>query len=50
MDIPEGAAICPICRYEFPGRAVLPCKPVAALLLVIILGSLVLALRRWFGR
>lgn len=49
VDIPADATVCPICRYEFPGRAVLPWKPVAALLLVVILVSLLVALRRWLG-
>ncbi len=35
--IAEGASVCPICGYEFPGRPALPWKPVAAALLVILL-------------
>jgi len=40
VDIPEDAAVCPICRYDFPKKATLPWKPVAALLLILIFSAL----------
>jgi|RhiMetdeSRZDD1v2_1073273.scaffolds.fasta_scaffold4139850_1 hypothetical protein len=45
-DIPESAVVCPICRYDFPKRAALPWKPVAAILLIVILVPLILAVLR----
>jgi hypothetical protein len=37
VDIADDAEVCPICRYDFPRRAVFPWKPVAAILLLVIL-------------
>ncbi|HYV50303.1 MAG TPA: hypothetical protein VE910_00245 [Dongiaceae bacterium] len=45
-DIPERAAVCPICRYDFPRRPVFPWKPVAAILVIVLLVPLILALLR----
>ena len=45
-DIPENAAMCPICRYDFPRRPVLPWKPVALALIIVFLVPLILALLR----
>ena len=41
VEIPDGAAVCPICRYDFPRRSPFPWKPVAAVLLVVIAAALV---------
>ena len=45
-DIPENAAVCPICRYDFPRRPMLPWKPVALALIIVLLVPLILALLR----
>jgi hypothetical protein len=45
VEIADGAETCPICRYEFPRRGALPWKPVAALLIVVILAGFGLILR-----
>lgn len=45
-DIPENAVRCPICKYDFPKRPVLPWKPVAAILIIVLLVPLILALLR----
>jgi hypothetical protein len=37
VEIADDATTCPICKYEFPHRSPFPWKPVAALLLVVIL-------------
>jgi len=41
VEIEDRATVCPICRYDFPARAALPWKPVAILLLVVILVPLI---------
>ena len=48
-DIPESATVCPICRYDFPRRPVLPWKPVAAILVIVLLVPLILAVLRHRG-
>jgi hypothetical protein len=50
VDIRDDAEVCPICRYEFPRRAVLPWKPVAAILLLVILVPLLVVLLRVLTR
>ena len=45
-DIPAASTVCPICRYEFPRRPVLPWKPVALALLVVLMVSTAIALLR----
>jgi hypothetical protein len=40
VEIDDAARVCPICKYDFPARAVFPWKPVAVLLLVVILAPL----------
>jgi hypothetical protein len=45
VEVPDEATVCRICRYEFPRRGALSWKPVAALLLVVILAGLALAVR-----
>jgi len=46
VEIRDDAVVCPICKYDFPRRAALPWKPVAALLLVVILGTVLVQLYR----
>ena len=46
MDVPDAAAVCSICRYEFPRRRVLSWKPVVLILLLALLVPLVLVLVR----
>lgn len=50
VDIADDAETCPICRYDFPRRGALPWKPVAAVLLLVILVPLLLLLFRVLGR
>jgi hypothetical protein len=50
MEIEAGAVVCPICRYEFPARPVLPWKPVAILVLLVLLVPLGVRLLRWLSR
>ena len=38
--------MCPICRYDFPKRPVLPWKPVAVILVIVLLVPLILVLLR----
>jgi len=45
-DISESALVCPICRYDFPKRPVLPWKPVAVILVIVLLVPLILVLLR----
>ena len=45
-DIADSAGICPICKYDFPKRAALPWKPVAVVLLLILLFPLIRRLLR----
>ena len=45
-DIAEDATQCPICKYDFPKRPVLPWKPVAAILIIVLLVPLILVLLR----
>jgi hypothetical protein len=47
-DIPALASVCPICRYDFPRRPTLPWKPVAIMVILVILVSLSLGLLRKF--
>lgn len=49
-DIDAGAAVCPICKYDFPTRPALPWKPVAILVLIILLVPLGIRLLRMLGR
>ena len=49
-DIRADAALCPICKYEFPRRGVLPWKPVAAVVLLALLVPLVYLVVRSLGR
>jgi len=48
VEIREDATRCPICGYDFPRRAALPWKPVAALLLIVLLLPLLLKALRAF--
>lgn len=50
VDIPATAEQCPICRYEFPRRGVLPWKPVAVLVLAALIVPVVIQLIRRLGR
>jgi hypothetical protein len=36
-DVPDDATVCRICKYEFGSPGVFPWKPVAAILLVVLL-------------
>ena len=45
-DVPANVETCPICRYEFPRRPVLPWKPVALALLIVIGVTTLVALIR----
>lgn len=49
-EIPDDRAICPICRYEFPRRAVFPWKPAAILVLLALLVPLLVTVVRWLRR
>lgn len=49
-DIDAGATVCPICRYDFPVRPALPWKPVAILVLIVLLVPLGIRLIRMLGR
>lgn len=49
-EIPEDATVCPICKYEFPSRSPFPWKPVAAILLVVLLLPLAWVVIRALGR
>ena len=46
VDIADDAEICPICKYDFPKKAVFPWKPVALVLLVILLFPVIRGLLR----
>ncbi len=50
MDIADTAEVCPICKYDFPSRPVLPWKPVAALLLIGILLPVLWRLVRYLSQ
>ncbi len=50
VEIREGLEVCPICKYEFAGRPVLPWKPIAAVLIIVILCPVALALIRYISR
>jgi RNA polymerase subunit RPABC4/transcription elongation factor Spt4 len=50
VEIQKELNVCPICGYEFAGRPVFPWKPVAAVLIVVILFPLALALIRYLSR
>jgi len=48
VEIPDRAEVCPICKYDFPRRSPLPWKPVAGILLLVILGAILFGLVRLF--
>jgi hypothetical protein len=50
VEIRADAEVCPICNYDFPKRAVLPWKPVAAVVLAALLIPLLIRLLRMVGR
>jgi hypothetical protein len=49
-DVDAKATVCPICRYEFPSRPVLPWKPVTVLVLIVVLVPLGIRLFRLLVR
>lgn len=49
VDIPREAAVCRICGYDFPRRKPIPWKPVAAVLLVVLLLPLLRLVLRALG-
>jgi hypothetical protein len=49
-EIADRHPVCPICRYEFPRRPVLPWKPVAVLVLAAILVPLLVGVSRLLAR
>lgn len=50
VEIEARLDVCPICGYEFPGRFASSWKPVAAVLLVVLLVPLVWQLVRYLSR
>ncbi len=50
MDVRADAPACPICKYEFQQRLKFPWKPVAVVLLVVILAGLAWQVMRMVGR
>lgn len=50
VAIEDSSTACPICKYEFAQRQALPWKPVAIILLVVLLIPVVIQLNRMFGR
>ena len=41
VDIPDGKAVCPVCKYEFPSRGPFPWKVTAVVVLAALLVPLV---------
>ena len=50
VEIQDRQETCPICKYEFPQKAVLPWKPVALVVAGVFLFYLILSLVRNLSR
>lgn len=48
-DIPARSEVCPICKYEFPSRSAIPWKPVALVVLSVLLIPVLARLIRLLG-